>query len=47
MEIVELLLTSGARVNEIVEGDENALIKASGSGHVEVVRLFTFTRSRR
>jgi len=38
-EIVDLLLNSGARVNEIVEGDENALIKASGSGHVEVVRL--------
>jgi ankyrin repeat protein len=38
-EIVDLLLNSGARVNEIVEGDENALIKASGSGHVDVVQL--------
>ena len=39
VEIVDLLLNSGARVNEIVEGDENALIKASGSGQVDEVRL--------
>ena len=37
--IVELLLDRGARIDEVVPGDENALITACAAGRVEVVRL--------
>jgi ankyrin repeat protein len=37
--IVTMLLDRGARIEEVVAGDENALISASGSGQLEVVRL--------
>ena len=29
----------GAEVNRIVPGDENALINASGEGHLEIVKI--------
>jgi ankyrin len=37
--IVELLLDRGANVDAVVEGDENALIQASGAGQFAVVKL--------
>ena len=35
--VVALLLDRGARIDEVVPGDENALIQASGNGHLDVV----------
>ena len=35
---MDLLLKRGARIEDVVQGDENALIQASGSGHLDVVK---------
>jgi ankyrin repeat protein len=34
-----LLLDRGANIEQVVPGDENALIEASASGHLPVVKL--------
>ena len=39
LEVVRLLLDSGAEVDRVVRGDENALIQASGGGHIDIVEL--------
>ncbi len=38
-DIVSLLLDRGARLEEVVPGDENALCKASEQGQLNVVKL--------
>jgi len=38
-EMVSLLLGRGARIEEVVPGDENALCKASEQGQLEAVKL--------
>jgi ankyrin repeat protein len=37
--VVTLLLDRGANIEKIVPEDENALIQASGEGHLNVVKL--------
>ena len=37
--MVSLLLDRGARIEEVVPGDENALCKASEQGQLNVVKL--------
>jgi ankyrin repeat protein len=37
--VVQLLLDRGANIEQVVPGDENALIEASASGHLPVVKL--------
>ena len=39
LDIVTMLLDRGAIIDEVVPGDENALISASGEGDLDVVRL--------
>jgi ankyrin repeat protein len=39
------LLDRGAAIEQIVPGDENALIGASGGGHLQVVQLLVARRA--
>jgi ankyrin repeat protein len=43
--VVTLLLDRGANIDQIVPGDENALIQASANGHLQVVRLLVSHRA--
>jgi ankyrin repeat protein len=39
IDVVRLLLDRGASIDQIVPGEENALIQASETGHLNVVKL--------
>lgn len=42
---MEYLLERGANIEQVVLGDENALIEASASGHLPVVKLLVARRA--